>query len=265
MVEEAVKKYNEAEAEKLWARYRENATKENRNKLVMYYLPYVKALAVKIIGRLPRNTVDLNDLVNAGIFGLVDAIEKFDESKGIKFSAYSYLKINGAILDELRKLDCVSYISRSLAEEVETAYEELSKKYGREPHIEELAEYLKMDISKVEEGLAIISRINLGGKKYFHIKDPKTGNFMELTELLEDKSVNIEKNLLCETLKKYVKETFSTFEQLIFTLYFESDLTLTQIGKMFDYSPSRISAIFNQMMLKLRNHIRLLLERYKRA
>lgn len=264
MAKEAVRKSESEDVEKLWALYRENPSKENRNNLVKYYLPYVKAIAMKILERLPKNAMEFNDLVNAGIFGLVDAIEKFDSSKGVKFTVYSYTKINGSILDELRKLDCISYVGRNLAQRVEGAYEELYKKLGREPQIEEISKYLKMDISEVKEGLSIISRINLAGKNSFHIKDPDSDNYVEVTELLEDKSVNLHKDFLCEALKKYVKETFSTFEQLVFTLHFESNLTLTQIAKMFDYSPSRITEIFNTILLRMRNHLRLLLERYNR-
>ncbi len=264
MVSEAVKKNENEVVDRLWALYRENSSKENRNKLVSYYLPYVKAIAIKIMERLPKNALELDDLVNAGIFGLVDAIEKFDDSKGVKFSVYSYTKINGSILDELRKLDCISYVGRNLAHKIESAYEELYKQFGREPNVQDIARYLKIDESEVKEGLSIISRINLAGRKYFYLNDSRSDNYVELTEVLEDKSIHMKKDFFCDALKKYVKESFSTFEQLIFTLYFESNLTLTQIAKMFEYSPSRITDIFNNILLRLRNHIRLLLEKYNR-
>ncbi len=263
-MKEFAKKSDLEDADILWMRYRENKTKENRDKLITHYLSFVKAIAMRILERLPRNVLEFNDLVNAGIFGLIDAIERYDPTKGVKFSAYSYTKIQGSILDELRKLDCISYLGRNLAQKVESGYYELYKNLGREPGVEEIAKYLKIDVSEVKEGLSLISRINMAGKNSFYVKDAKTGNCVQLTEFLEDKSVDSQKSFLCESLKKYVKTTFSTFEQLVFTLYFESNLNLTQIAKMFDYSHGRISEIFNHMLLKLRNHLRLLLEEHKR-
>ncbi|MFN7181160.1 MAG: sigma-70 domain-containing protein, partial [Planctomycetota bacterium] len=178
--------------------------------------------------------------------------------------AYSYTKIQGSILDELRKLDCVSYSGRNLANKIESGYDELYKKLGREPEIEEIAAHLNMKMDEIKEGLSIVSRLNMSGRSGFQVKDPHTGNYVSLVELTQDKSVNYDRTLLCESLKKYVKTAFSTFEQLIFTLYFESNLNLTQIAKMFDYSPSRITDIFNKMLLKLRNYLRLLIEKYSR-
>jgi RNA polymerase sigma factor for flagellar operon FliA len=247
-------------ANDLWAEYHKTRSKESRNKLIEYYLPYVKSIALKILERLPRHALELDDLINAGIFGLVDAIERFDPNLGTKFSVYSYNKINGAILDALRKLDCISYVGRNLAYTVEQAYDNLYREMGREPTIADIAKRTNLKPDEVEEGLQLLSRINLSGKKSFHVKD-SNDNYIELTELVEDKEVNIDRVLLCESLKKYIKENFSAFEQLIFTLYFESNLTLTQIAKMFEYSPSRISDIFNQLLLRLRTHLRLVLEK----
>ncbi|MFN7181458.1 MAG: sigma-70 family RNA polymerase sigma factor, partial [Planctomycetota bacterium] len=76
---------DEEKIDSLWEQYRENRTKANREKLILYYLGYVRAIAVKILERIPKNALELNDLINAGIFGLIDAIEKYDHTKGVKF------------------------------------------------------------------------------------------------------------------------------------------------------------------------------------
>ena len=119
--------------------------KDRKN--ILKYLPMVKNIAIKIHSNLPKS-VELDDLINSGIIGLIDAVNKYDDKIGIKFEYYAPIRIRGAILDELRKLDLLPRSARQRKKEIEKAYLDLEKKKGIPPTDEEVAEYLNINIFK---------------------------------------------------------------------------------------------------------------------
>src|SRR5438552_6358934 len=134
----------------LWRDYRAEPTVELRNQLVEHFLPLVKYNAERIWARLPEG-VDLDDLISAGVFGLMDAIDAFDLERGVKFETYCVPRIRGAMLDELRTMDWVPRLVRSKASKLEDARKTLEAQLGRPPRPDELAERLGVTIEDYEK------------------------------------------------------------------------------------------------------------------
>src|SRR3954471_23325894 len=127
------------EIERLWATYKETGAQQQRDALIVHYSPLVKYVAGRVAVGLPQN-VDQADLVSYGIFGLIDAIEKFDPGRGFKFETYAISRIKGAILDELRSIDWVPRSVRAKGRAVERAFSKLEARLRRSPTEAELAE-----------------------------------------------------------------------------------------------------------------------------
>src|ERR671933_2333997 len=140
----------DVDVQQLWRDYRAHPTIELRNQLVELYLPLVKYNAERIWSRLPEG-VDLDDLISAGVFGLMDAIDAFDLERGVKFETYCVPRIRGAMLDELRTMDWVPRLVRSKASKMEEARKSLEAALGRPPRPEELAERLSMSLEQLDE------------------------------------------------------------------------------------------------------------------
>src|SRR5215472_6821450 len=134
----------------LWREFKEHPTTELRNQLVERYLPLVKYNAERIWQRLPEG-VDLDDLISAGVFGLMDAIDAFDLARGVKFETYCVPRIRGAMLDELRTMDWVPRLVRSKHTKMEEARKALEAQYGRPPHPEEMAAKLGISLDELNK------------------------------------------------------------------------------------------------------------------
>src|SRR6266852_9797133 len=140
----------DVDVQQLWQDYRAHPTVELRNQLVENYLPLVKYNAERIWARLPEG-VELDDLVSAGVFGLMDAIEAFDLDRGVKFETYCVPRIRGAMLDELRTMDWVPRLVRSKASKMEEARKMLEAQLGRPPRADEMAERLGVTIDEFQK------------------------------------------------------------------------------------------------------------------
>lgn len=141
----------------LWEEYARTKSSKIREKLILEYAGLVKIVAGRL-GMYLGYTVEYDDLVGYGIFGLIDAIDKFELSKGVKFETYASLRIRGAIIDQIRKMDWIPRTIRQKQKKIETAMQELERELGRTPNSEELAEYLEVTVEEVEQ---MISQANL--------------------------------------------------------------------------------------------------------
>src|SRR5690348_4970404 len=148
------------EIERLWTAYKTQGEKNVRDQLIVHYSPLVKYVAGRVAVGLPQN-VEQSDLVSYGIFGLIDAIEKFDPSRGYKFETYAIARIKGAILDELRSIDWVPRSVRAKARSLEKAYAKLEGQLHRTPSDEELASELGLSDDQFQSTLSQISFIGL--------------------------------------------------------------------------------------------------------
>ena len=232
--------------------------KADRDELILEHLPQIKYIAQRISTKLPSH-VELNDLVSAGILGLLDAIEKFDPNRGVKFKTYAELRIKGAILDSLRNLDWAPRSLRKKSKDLERVYRELEQRLGRPATDKEVSEVMEISLEEFYELLDQIKGLNLG-------------SFQELSGQEEDKN--------SEPLVKYVPDAphldpFFVFhkteikgilsvaidalpkkERLVVSLYYFDEMTMKEIGKVLSVNESRVSQLHTKAMLRLRTKLK---------
>jgi RNA polymerase sigma factor FliA len=237
----------------LWINYKRTGSLEIREKLTLQYIPLVKYIVNKVIKTLPKN-IEYEDMVEYGIIGLLDAVEKFDITKDINFKTYAVLRIRGAIYDELRVMDMLPRTLRTLSKNIENAYIEIEKKNGRAATDEEVAAYLNIEIKELDE---IHSKINVANVSSLNdiLHNSEDGK-MTVGDIVEDKKnenpqESLEKKEIRKELLKHLKE-LSEKEKAIIALYYYDELTLKEIGKVMDVSESRVSQIHSKAVLKLR-------------
>src|SRR6201982_1997832 len=218
------------EIQELWHKFKADmSNKDLRNRLVEQYLPLVKYNGERIWARLPEG-VELDDLVSAGVFGLMDAIDAFDLSRGVKFETYCVPRIRGAMLDELRTMDWVPRLVRSKHTKMEEARKSLEAQHGRPPTDAELAEQLGLPLDEYEKmamDANAVGLISLNKKWY------ETDSYKDVREIdiLEDKkgedpTRRIQKN----DLMRLVTKGLNRNERLIIILYYYEELTMKEIG-----------------------------------
>jgi len=230
----------------------------SREEIVHKYLHLVKYVAGRISVNLPPN-VELNDLINDGILGLIDAIEKYDDARGVKFETYAITRINGAILDALRSLDWVPRAVRQKARELERAYQQLETEFGRVPAEDELA--AKMGITRKEldhlmqrvRGTAVLSLEEfLPNEKGYEIPLVDT-----LKDGDNDVTIAVEQGEIRNSLVKAVEE-LPQQERTVIKLYYFDGLTLKEIKGELNVSESRVSQIHAQAVIHLRQKLRVM-------
>jgi len=227
--------------------------KKERERLIMQYVPLVKNIVGRIAMKLPSH-VGKDDLINAGIIGLMSALEKFDEDRNVLFETYAGFRIRGAILDELRSRDVVSRSDRNKKTRLEEALEELQKELGRSPTEEEIAAYLDMPLDDYyrllndAKGVSILSSDDL---------PPDYCETHTQSEVLEQIAENNPFALLSRTeMKEVLRDAIESLpekEGLVLSLYYYEELTLKEIGLVMELSESRISQLHSQAVLRLRS------------
>jgi len=239
------------DVEQLWIEFKRDPTnQELRNRLVEIYLPLVKYNGERIWSRLPEG-VELDDLVSAGVFGLMDAIDAFDLSRGVKFETYCVPRIRGAMLDELRTMDWVPRLVRSKASKLNEAIKTLEAKLGRQPTENELAEELGISVAELEKMMLDASAVNLISlnKKWYETDSYKDVREIDILEDKkgEDPTRRIQKN----DLMRLVTKGLNRNERLIIILYYYEELTMKEIGATLDLSESRVSQMHSSIVQRL--------------
>ncbi len=230
----------------------------SRDALILEHLPQIKYIAHRISAKLPSH-VELNDLVSAGVLGLLDAVEKFDPGRGVKFKTYAELRVKGAILDSLRNLDWAPRSLRKRSKDLEKVYKELEQRFGRPATDKEVCDELGISLEEFFDLVDQIKGLNLG-------------SFHEMASQEDDRN--------SEPLIKYVPDApqmdpFFVFhkseiramlsgaidalpkkERLVVSLYYYDELTMKEIGKVLGVNESRVSQLHTKAMLRLRNKLR---------
>ena len=245
---------NESEVAALWQKYRAEPTEALRNRLLEMYLSLVRFNAERIWQRLPQG-VDLDDLISAGVFGLMDAIDAFDLGRGVKFETYCVPRIRGAILDELRQMDWVPRLVRSRASKIDAATKALETELGRAPKADELATRLGVPVEQIESFLGDAQAVGLVSlnKKWY-----ETDSYKDVCEIdvLEDKKAEDPTNQLQNRdLMKLVTRGLNRNERLIIILYYYEDMTMKEIGATLDLSESRVSQMHTSIVQRLQTHL----------
>jgi len=243
------------DVEQLWIEFKKDiSNQELRNRLVEIYLPLVKYNGERIWARLPEG-VELDDLISAGVFGLMDAIDAFDLSRGVKFETYCVPRIRGAMLDELRTMDWVPRLVRSKASKLNEAVKTLEARLGRQPAEHELAGELQISVQELEKMMLDANAVNLISlnKKWYETDSYKDVREIDILEDKkgEDPTKRIQKN----DLMRLVTKGLNRNERLIIILYYYEELTMKEIGATLDLSESRVSQMHSSIVQRLQGQL----------
>jgi RNA polymerase sigma factor for flagellar operon FliA len=239
----------------LWQAYKANVgNQELRNRLVEKYLPLVKYHGERVWARLPEG-VELDDLVSAGIFGLMDAIDAFDLTRGVKFETYCVPRIRGAMLDELRSMDWVPRLVRSKATKLAEANKTLEDRHGRPPTEAELAEYMNLSVKELERMMLDANAVNLVSlnKKWYATDSEK--DVSEIDVLDDKKGEDPTRRVQRKDLLRLVTKGLNRNERLIIILYYYEEMTMKEIGATLDLSESRVSQMHSSIVQRLQSQL----------
>jgi RNA polymerase sigma factor for flagellar operon FliA len=238
--------------QRLWNSYIANREPRLREQIIVQYAPLVKYVVGRLAINLPT-VIDSDDVISYGTIGLIDAVERYDPSRGIKFETYAIARIRGAIIDALRQLDQIPRTARQRAREIEAAIAELEAKLKRPPFDEEVAKHLGMDVEKYREVCVRTSVMTLsldsllsaddddGGGKAYAFEDPDSPDPAASTERRETE------RLLVLAVKKLPER-----ERLVLSLYYYEELTMKEISRVMEISESRVCQLHAQAILRLR-------------
>lgn len=240
----------------LWLRFRRTGDEAARERLIVHYSPLVKYVASRVGAGMPQH-VDKADLTSYGVFGLMDAIDRFDPDLGYKFETYASTRIRGAIIDELRAMDWVPRSVRRKSRDITTALRELRGSLLREPTDEEVAEEVGMTVEELTDALAAVSRSSVAAlDDVFRLGDGET---LSLIDTIEDTAtVSPEANVDTAETRRILKEAITSLsdrEQKVLALYYFDAMTLRQIGEIFGVTESRICQIHAKAVLSLRGEM----------
>lgn len=234
-----------------WTRWLNRQNAASRDHLIVHYSPLVKFVAGRVGAGLP-NSVDPGDLVSSGVFGLIDAIDRFDPERGVKFETFAAPRIRGAIYDGLRQLDWVPRSVRSRAREVERGISHLEHELGRSPTDGELAEQLRITEDELTRWLASIASTTIG---------PLDRAVAAGYEPASVESAGME-HPVAATLDRELRDAMHSEikslperEKLVLSLYYDEGLTLAEIGQVLGVTESRISQIHTKSVLHLRSRL----------
>ena len=224
-----------------------------RERILMHYITLARQVAGRMIISLPRS-VELEELVSAGLMGLVKAIDRFDPAVGVKFETYAIPRIRGAVFDSLREMDWAPRSIRTKAKQVEEAVQRLTGQYGRSPDDTELAEALGLNIDEfyqVLDDTSIITMMSLDDN--LTSKQGETLNLFDLVESDESEGpiFGVEREEVKKATIRAMKN-LSEQERLVIALYYYEELTLKEIGVVLEISESRVSQIHTKAILSLR-------------
>lgn len=240
----------------LWERYKANGDPEARERLILQYSPLVKYVAGRVSVGLP-SSVEHGDLVSYGMFGLIDALDKFDLSKGFKFETYAITRIKGAIIDELRSIDWIPRSVRTKAKRVERALAEFEKAHDRTPTEEELAEALEIDVEELRQVLMQVSLTSIAALDETMPGDD--GDRQSLVDTLADRdAVDPQDALEDAEVRRLLGETINRMsdrEKTVIVLYYFEGMTLSQIGEVLGVTESRVCQMHTKAVLGLRTRM----------
>ena len=239
----------------VWQEYKPDCTnKELRNILMERYFPLVKYNGERIWQRLPDG-VELDDLISAGVFGLMDAIDAFDMERGVKFETYCVPRIRGAMLDELRTMDWVPRLVRSKASKINNARKKLETKLGRAPTVVEISEVLELTVKETEKMMSDANAVGLISlnKKWYETDSYK--DVREIDILQDKKGEDPTRRIQKNDLMRLVTKGLNRNERLIIILYYYEELTMKEIGMTLDLSESRVSQMHSSIVQRLQQQL----------
>ncbi|MGH2740216.1 MAG: RNA polymerase sigma factor WhiG [Actinomycetota bacterium] len=243
-----------AELTELWREFKQGRSANARERLILHYAPLVKFVAGRLAAGLPQ-TVEQADLVSYGIFGLMDALEKFDPAREIKFETYAVPRIKGAIIDELRAMDWVPRSIRSKARQVDKANNELEAKLGRAPTDAEVAERLGMELEELHDVVGQISFVSVMALEETVAGGDDRSESRSLLDTLSDAGLGASAGMEEHETRGILSASINSLaerEKIVVTLYYFEGMTLAEIGEILGVTESRICQIHTKAVGHLR-------------
>ena len=233
-------------------------TTENREEVIIQYSPMIKYVANRIAMRLPPH-IEVDDLISVGVLGLMDAISKYDSSRGAKFKTYAEFRVRGAILDELRSMDWVPRSIRQKASQVDKVVQGLQARLGRQPEDEEVAKEMGLSLDQFHETLNETKSIPI-----FSLEDlgiaKESGDQQSLLDCLAGKAdADPQTQVRLVELKEIIAKAIDALpekERLMVSLYYYEELTMKEIGAVLDITESRVSQIHSKAVYRLRTKLK---------
>jgi RNA polymerase sigma factor FliA len=248
----------EGELAQVWSDWKVEASPQARERLILHYASLVKFVAGRVGAGLPPS-VDSGDLISYGFLGLIDALDKFDPSREIKFETYAIPRIRGAILDELRALDWVPRSVRSKARELERAMSKLQGELKRDPTEEELADALGLDVGDLQDRLGEVSGLTVVALEELLTVGGERGETVSVLDTIADTTMEKpgESVEAAETRGALLDAlgTLGERERMVVALYYFEGFTLSQIGEVLGVTESRVSQIHSKAVLYLRTRM----------
>jgi len=236
----------------VWREFRRCPEKRLRERLVLHYAPLVKYVAGRVGTGLPTH-VDVSDLIQSGIFGLIDAIEKFEPERGLRFETYAMQRIRGAILDDLRSQDWVPRVVRSRAREVERALERLGGRLRRTPTDTEVATELGITLEELRDLYSQLQLTSVVALEDLMTAGRETGSLVET--LPDDDAIDPVAVLVDRDNRRQLAEAIAQLterDRIVVSLYYFERLTLAEIGRVLGVTESRVSQLHTRAVLRLR-------------
>ena len=241
-----------------WRRYKRQGDQRAREQLIVAYSPLVKYVAGRLASGLPAH-VEEADLISYGLLGLMNAVERFELEREIKFETYAITRIRGAIIDELRSQDWVPRSVRSRARDIERANAKLENRLQRAPTDEEMAAALDISVEELQESLLQISTSTIAALDELWTVSDSSGDQVSLLDTLHDPGAPDPSRAVDESeLKDRVADAIARLperEKLVVALYYYENLTLREIGEVLGVTESRVSQLHTKAVLRLRSRM----------
>lgn len=247
-----------AQTDELWRRYVAERSPALREQLILQYAPLVKYVVGRLAINLPT-ILDAEDVLSYGVFGLIEAIERFDPSRGLRFETYAIPRIRGAIIDSLRSLDQVSRTVRQKARDIQRVFVELEQELGRTPSEEETAERLGITVERYQQVCVQSSVLNVSLEQLLAGDQDDSGGRTPLQGVADsdspDPATVVERRELIRHLAAALGKLPKN-EKLVLALYYHEELTMREISRVMGISEPRVSQLHAQALLRLRAHMR---------
>ena len=246
-----MKTKQELSIDQIWEQFHKTHEDYFRNLLMEHYRILVKYCAERLHSKLP-DKVEVDDLISAGIFGLIDAIDAFDPARGVKFETYCSPRIRGSILDELRSMDWVPRLVRARAHQLSKATHSLEIHFGRKPTEKEIAKELDMEpeeFNRLRRDANAVSLVSLD-TKYGDGDSEK--DIREIDIIKDERSKNPVIEAQKRDLKNLLTKGLTRAERLIIVLYYYEEMTMKEIGATLDLSESRVSQMHSSIIARLK-------------
>ena len=241
----------QVDIDRIWEQFHKTGNNYYRNLLMEHYAYLVRYTAERLYSKLP-DKIELDDLISAGIFGLMDAIDAYDPSRGVKFETYCSPRVRGSILDELRSMDWVPRLVRARAHQLARATQSLEAHLGRVPTERETAEELDMDMeefSRLQRDANAVGLVSLN-TKYGDADSEK--DVREIDVIKDERSQDPLIEAQKRDLKNLLTKGLTRAERLIVVLYYYEEMTMKEIGATLDLSESRVSQMHSSIVARLK-------------